>query len=121
MAADRVNRILMSTYGRQYLATRYEGSQPIRRLFLDAEFGPSHLAIIREGGLRYIVVDRRLANSLPMVGVYFDRGEQAVYGQHEVPLDPVLLSKFDRLTGVDRIFDSGNIQIYDVTELSGDN
>jgi hypothetical protein len=120
MVADRVNRILMTTYGGQVLITTYETRLPVRRLYLEPEIGPAHRAILRDGGIRYLLVDRRLTTGLPMVGVYFDRGEEAAYGRHETPLDPVLLAKFDRLPEVHRVFDSGNVQIYDVAALAAE-
>ena len=36
----------------------------------------------------------------------------------ESPLDPLLLSKFDRLPEVHRVFDGGSIQIYDISGLA---
>ena len=68
--------------------------------------------------MRYLVVDRRLSTSLPAVGIYFERGE-TVRGARTRPIEPTLLAKFDRAAGVDRLFDSGDIQIYDVGRLSG--
>jgi hypothetical protein len=115
MVADRVNRILMSAYGQQTLITTYETSLPVRRLYLSPEIGPIHREIVAAGEIRYLVADRRLTTALPVVGHYFDRGEEAS-GRRQTPLDPVLLDKFDLLP-VHRVFDSGNIRIYDISAL----
>ena len=118
MVADRVNRILMSAYGQQTLITTYETGVPVRRLYLTPEIGPVHRDIVRIGEIEYLVADQRLTTGLPVVGHYFDRGEESFVGRRESPLDPLLLSKFDNLPEVHRVFDSGNIQIYDVSALA---
>ena len=69
---------------------------------------------MRWGKVRYIVVDHRLSRALPSVGSgnYFERGEPGA-GQHTTPIDPAALAKFDNLPLVSRVFDSGDIIIYD--------
>jgi hypothetical protein len=118
IVADRVNRLLMSTYGQQHMITTYETRLPFRRLYLEPEIGPAHRRILYEGGVQYLVADRRMTTGLPMVGIYIDRGEESVVGRHETPLNPELLDKFDRQPEVSRVYDSGNIQIYDVSDLA---
>lgn len=117
MAADRVNRILMATYGRQELITSYETGVPIRRLYLEPDIGPAQRRIIAEGNIKYLLIDRRMTTAPPVVGVYIDRGEEAFFS-HDTALDPELLDKWDRQAGVHRLFDSGNIQIYDISALA---
>jgi hypothetical protein len=118
MVADRVNSILMSTYGQQELVTTYETRLPLRRLYLVPEVGPVQRQIVRDGQIRYLVIDRRLSTGLPVVGHYYDRGERRLLGSQYVPLDPQLLAKWDSQPEVSRIFDSGNIQLYDVSALA---
>jgi hypothetical protein len=120
IVADRVNRILMSSYGQQTMIVTYETRLPVRRLYLTQEIGPIHRDIVRNGQIRYLVADRRLTTGLPVVGHYFDRGEESIIGRRETPLEPVLLDKFDRLPEVSRVFDSGNIRIYDIRALAED-
>jgi len=117
MVADRVNRMLMSAYGEQDMVTTYASGLAVRRLYLTREIQPVHRQIVRDGDIQYLVADQRLTTALPVVGHYFDRGEEDVVGQRTTPLDPLLLSKFDQLPEVSRVFDSGNIQIYDVHAL----
>jgi hypothetical protein len=116
MVADRVNRILMATYGQQSLVTTYETRLPIRRLYLASDIGPTQRQIVRDGQIRYLVVDRRLSTAPPVVGHYFDRGERSVIASDE-PLDPQLLGKFDHQPDVSRVYDSGEIQLYDVSAI----
>jgi hypothetical protein len=66
--------------------------------------------------VRYLVVDRRLSTALPSAGVYIERGE--VPGdRYTTPIDPAVLAKFDTLVDVSRLFDSGDIVIYDLGAL----
>ena len=116
MVADRVNRILMAAYGEQDMVTTYETGLAVRRLYLSAQILPNDRAIVREGDIRYLS-DQRLTTGLPVVGHYFDRGEEVVVGFHKEPLDPLFFSKFDKQLEVSRVFDSGNIQIYDIGAL----
>jgi hypothetical protein len=118
MVADRVNSILMSTYGQQELVTTYETRLPLRRLYLVPEVGPVQRKIVHDGQIKYLVIDRRLSTGLPTVGHYYDRGERRILGSRWVPLDPQILAKWDGQPDVSRVFDSGNIQLYDVSALA---
>jgi hypothetical protein len=115
--ADRVNQILMSTYGRQDTVTTYQARLPVRRLYLSSGIGPTQRQIVHDGGIHYLVVDRRLTMGPPTVGHYFDRGETRLTGGGGATLAPQLLAKFDQQPDISRIFDSGNIQLYDVSAL----
>ena len=117
MVADRVNTILQSSYGQQEMVTTYETRLPIRRLFLTPGIGPVERQIVRDGGIRYLLIDRRLSTGLPVVGHYFDRGDAQLRSQTR-PIDPLLLAKWDGDPYVSRVFDSGNIQLYDVSVLA---
>jgi len=117
VVADRVNRILLSAYGEQDIISTYQTGLAVRRLYLSTDILPNDRAIVRDGGIRYLLADQRLTTGLPMVGHYFDRGEEFVVGVHTEPLNPLFLSKFDNQPEVSRVFDSGNIQIYDIGAL----
>jgi hypothetical protein len=65
------------------------------------------------------VIDRRLGTRLPVVGIYFEMGEPETYTR-TVPMDPVALAKFDGVDGVLRLFDNGDIVIYDIGALTVD-
>ena len=58
----------------------------------------------------------RLTEELPQTGVYFDRSELNE-GPHERPIPAAYLTKFDSVDGVSRVFDSGNIRVYDLRGL----
>jgi hypothetical protein len=116
--ADRVNRILLATYGRQTIITSYASGVAVNRLYFSRELGDVEREIVQAGQVKYLLADQRLTTDLPTVGHYFDRGEESLVGQHVSPLDPELLDKFDHMPGVSRIFDSGNIRIYDISGIA---
>ncbi len=116
-AADRVNRLLLSAYGQQQVATTYVTGIPIRKLFLDPDLGKVQQQIAQKAGIQYVLTDQRLTTGLPVVGHYFDRGEEVVVGIHDNPLNPGLLAKFDGQPQISRIFDGGDIRIYDLTNF----
>jgi 4-amino-4-deoxy-L-arabinose transferase-like glycosyltransferase len=117
VAADRVNRLLLSAYGRQEAATTYGTGIPIRNLFLSQELGPKEEQVAKAADIQYLLTDERLTTGLPVVGHYFDRGEEVVVGIHDQPLDPQLLTKFDENADISRVFDGGDIHIYDLRDF----
>jgi hypothetical protein len=62
--------------------------------------------------LRYVWVDLRLSDSLPVSGQYFLKDTNA--GKYKHPLPAADLEKFNTVAGVDRIYDSGDIIIYEL-------
>jgi len=119
IATDRVNRLLMGTVGEQFPITSASSHVPVHQVFFARQISPIERAILRKGQIRYLVVDRRLSTALPQVGFYFEQGEPGTFQRTE-PLAPELLAKFDQLPRTNRVFDSGDIIIYDVRALSGE-
>lgn len=116
MIADRIQMRLMGALGRQRPVTLHTDHLSVAAVLFDRSLGEWHRAIIRAGRIRYLVVDRRITWGLPLDGVYVEEGEPDTFA-HTRPLDPASLDKFDRLPLVDRIYDSGPIQIYDIAAL----
>lgn len=117
IATDRINRFLMATYGQQRPITSYGDRIDTARLFFSKSIGKREYEVLRNGQIAYIVVDRRLSSSVPLLTSYFERGEPST-GRHTVPIALSGLTKFDSLENVYRIFDSGDIQIYDVQSFT---
>lgn len=115
LIADRVNQLLMSTYGQQQVLTAYADQINLIRFYEPPAFGPNDRALVRTEGIELVVVDERLTTQLPMVGFYFQRSEITV-PPRVTPLALSSIRKFDT-QGVDRIFDDGAIRVYDVTAL----
>jgi hypothetical protein len=84
------------------------------QVFFAKEFGATELELLRQGRVRYVIVDRRLSQTLPTLGFYFEPGEL-----NTTPIDPNALAKFDEVRSIHRIFDDGQIIIYDVGLFTG--
>ncbi len=111
--ADRINRLLMGTYGLQRLVTNIADRLNGAWVVLATDIGEDERDLIRRARIEYIVIDRRLTTGLPVVGVYFERGEPFTY-ERRTPVDPKVFAKFDDLDHVSRLYDSGDIIIYDM-------
>jgi hypothetical protein len=61
----------------------------------------------------YVVFDRRRISWDNMRGLYFERQQLGTISDREF-IDPLASIKFDRHKNVSRVFDSGNLTIYDV-------
>jgi hypothetical protein len=117
IAADRINRVLLGTYGRQRPVTELGDDVAVGHLFFAETLDARALDVVRAGRIEYVVTDLRLTTGLPHVGVYFNLGEPGSL-RHETPIRTTALTKFDDLDGVSRIYDSGDIQIFDVRRLT---
>ncbi|WP_062942679.1 hypothetical protein A4A59_004695 [Rhizobium leguminosarum] len=114
-AADRINRLLLSTYGRQKVSTTLESGQDTGMAITAANLGPMERKLLIDSGVGFVMVDLRMTTGLPGVGVYFDGGAQD--RNHMVPLQPSSLLKFNSEPDVDRTFDNGFMVIFDVGRL----
>jgi hypothetical protein len=117
MISDRENTVLMATYGYEQVVTNESDSIAVSSVFLSPHFDASVERTLRRGGVQYIVVDRRLSTGLPLVGFYYDREEPNLL-HYRKPIDPAALAKFDGVQNVSRIFDSGDIVIYNVEAIT---
>jgi hypothetical protein len=106
IAADSNGVTLASTYGRQEaLGEAYD-------LWYDPVWGLRDQQILQSLSVDYLWVDVRLSQQLPASGAYFPGDPQAQ--RHQTPLPPEQLAKFDHLPGVSRLYDCGDIRIYDM-------
>jgi len=105
-AADLANYSLLGTYGDSD-AVRNAGA-----LYRSERLRKSDVDLIRAQDLRFVMTDERLTRRLPPSGRYFpvDR----LSDRYKRPLDPLALSKFAYISGMSRLYDSGNIKIYDL-------
>ncbi len=77
--------------------------------------GPEQLNALKVNNVSCILVDMRLSQALPRLGVYFEVGESRLL--HLAPPEPAALLKFNEEREVSRPFDNGYIIIYDVSAL----
>lgn len=106
IAADHTNFTLMGAYGGQNMIPG------MATLYHSKDFRDEDRALVEDGGIQYLVVDYRLSAQLPARGEYFP--DDPLTFQYRDPLPIEALTKFDRVEGVHRVFDSGNIVVYDV-------
>lgn len=93
----------------------YGDQNPIRDiayLYTSARYGQALQSRAAAQQIAYLWVDRRLSQSLPVIGQYFPVDPRA--GKYHHPLPEADLSKFIRDSLAARIYDSGNIAIYDL-------
>jgi hypothetical protein len=93
----------------------YGDQNPVRDvayLYSSPRYTEADASRSRQQALRYVWVDQRLSTSLPASGQYFPVDPGA--GTYKRPLSPADLGKFNRVPGVDRVYDSGDIVIYEL-------
>jgi hypothetical protein len=113
VVADRVNRLLMLTYGRQFPVTELSAGINTSEIFFRRRLDDYTTRLLGQQRVRYVVVDRRLSQALPQVGVYVDAGEPGALDRTR-PIPLAALTKFNRARRISRVLDSGHISIYDV-------
>lgn len=104
MISDQVNMLLMATYGDEWIVTSANDNIIVSSVFLSPSFDSDVEAALRSANVQYIVVDHRFVSM-----------EETGYTQ---TLDQAMLEKFDEAQNVSRIYDSGNIVIYDVEAIT---
>jgi hypothetical protein len=73
-------------------------------------------ATIQKRRIAYVFVDRRLSSAPPITGHFF-HVTHAHAGEKDLPVPRGALTKFQTTPGVQLIYNSGTIQIYDVRAL----
>ena len=116
VAVDRDNAGLLNNFGQVVPVTPLNGVGNPAPLFFDQQLTPSDISLIRTYDIRYIVTDTRLTEALPLFGAYIAPGETG----HPTRLTGAELEKFNSTRGVHRIYDSGAIQVYDLSQLLGE-
>jgi len=104
-----------SDYGAYPVLGSYGDQNAIRNvayLYTSGTFGPSTRVQAETQAIRYVWVDSRLSHSLPVSGQYFAVDPEQ--GKYKHPLTSADLNKFNGQSGVDRIYDSGNIVIFEL-------
>ena len=102
--ADTNGINLLSTYGRHDTvgASLYE----------DPVWGLRDQQLLASAAVDYLWVDLRMSQQLPAEGGYYPGDPDT--GKHTAPLPRAGLTKFDGVPGVSRVYDSGDIEIYDM-------
>ena len=113
---DRTNSLLMTTYGDQYVITHLATNINESPVFFAPSVSSDQIQLLKAGHVHYLVVDLRLSTATPLEGIYFESGEPGA-DQHTTPIPQSDLTKFDYVSKINRVFDSGAIVIYDTQGL----
>ncbi len=115
-ASDLISRLGLATYG--YQRPLYAPSDGISswQVMAPEEVDPAVRQAIREGAVRFVLVERRLHDGIPTSGYYFDRGEPEA-GLYRRPIGMRTLEKFENQPGASLIYDNGTQQIFAVGGL----
>jgi hypothetical protein len=113
--SDRINRLLLASYGRQDVRVKIvEGVAPAR-VFENETLEPDEFWALVRSDIDFLLVDLRLSTAPPVLGFYFEPWE----AQQGKPISGAELLKFNDVKGITRIYDNGWIMIYDVRGLHG--
>jgi hypothetical protein len=107
-ATDVGSFSVLGSYGYQ------DPLQDVAYLYTSPTLTLSDISQAQAAALQYIWVDQRLSQSLPASGQYFTDDPDA--GKYTRPLSEADLDKFRPASGFTRIYDSGNIVIYQLAE-----
>jgi len=113
--SDRINRLLLSTYGQQEVVTLLHDQVDTSWLLFGDRLGPEQLNALKQASVDYLFIDMRMTQALPRLGVYFESGEDPRL--HDTPPESRNLLKFNKVPQVSRPFDNGYIVLYDVAPL----
>jgi hypothetical protein len=112
IAADRINGLLLVAYGREYQVTGSWNGINVPGIFLNTPFTKVEYDTLCTGKIEYVVVDNRFANYKPMLGFYYESGENSQ--RYQEPLEKAVLEKFKGQDEFSLIYDDGTIFIYQV-------
>jgi hypothetical protein len=111
--ADESNARQLLAHGQIALA----GSSPnVFDVLQYPNLTPLMVSVLTENRLRYVVMDRRRIREDKTVGYFFASDRAARAGI----FPRTWYTKFDRQPGVSRVFDSGDLAIYDLSRLRYD-
>jgi hypothetical protein len=113
---DGPNGLLLGSYGELEPVIGSIRGISVPTVFFSEEFGFNDRTVIVHDAIDYVVVDRRLAHSLPVDGYYYDRDEPLA-NEREQPISAAALRKFNHIPGIERIYDNGPIVIYDTSGI----
>jgi hypothetical protein len=112
-AADGSNARLLAAYADEFAIT---GTNPdVQRVIREPKLEGWHVRLLRRYRIRYVLVDRRRISEDALAGYFFVTNESPPTWRETFP--PRSVRKFDRQPGASRLFDSGDIVVYDIARL----
>jgi hypothetical protein len=111
IAAEAADAIYLLAYGDQNVQTGRQYS--IQSVFEATVLQKWQVNVLQNKQVEYLAVNRRLISNDTMSGIFFDHGGQWPLPANEL-LPPEVYAKFNDQPLVGRIYDSGDLVIYDV-------
>ena len=112
IGADRVSSVLLAGQAGLW-PVMDNGDLGVPSLYRAEEWGRRESEVARGLHLRYLYIDRRLADDLPHVDSYFYNKSK----ERPKQLTRAELTKFDNVRGIDTVYRHGPISIYDLSGL----
>jgi hypothetical protein len=114
---DRTNGQVVGAYGEQNPVGGSVDDLSVALPFTSSVINEKDLHVLRGKRVEYLIVDTRLADSVPIRGWYFSSSE--LYARpYTKPIPRAKLVKFGHLKGANLVYDDGAIKVYDVRELT---
>jgi hypothetical protein len=115
-AADASNARLLAAYGDEFARA---GTNPdVRAVIRDPRLDGWHVRLLRSYRIPYVLVDRRQVSEDALAGYFF--ATAASPPSWRAIFDARSVHKFDRQPAVERLYDSGDIVVYNVSRLIGE-
>lgn len=111
VVTDRYTGLAFAAFGRDWIAPASPGF-PVWQLYFQSG-GPS-ATLLRQLdilGYRYLIVDRRMAQYLPRIGMYFTPTEPGAFTR-TIPPPAAALRRYDTVPWATKIYGSDNLSIY---------
>lgn len=105
-AADYINNLLFGTIGNQ------DPVNGVAAFYCSGDWSLTDAVLARQQAINYLVVDLRTSMYRPPDGTVFQEAASC-----PAPLARANLAKFDTVPGMTRVYDSGNIIVYRLSEV----
>ena len=117
-AGDRINSVIMGSFGMQTMVFKEDREgERVTAVFFAPTLDDHVKQVIRTGNIHYLIADYRLTTMRPYLSYYFEAGEPIPPGPSHI-FEERAFDKFDGVPEINRVFDNGNIVIYDTTRLT---
>lgn len=117
MVTDRYSGLALAGFGEEWTSSAGEGFRVwqlygigLKKAWVQRPPDPLPQQL-QSSGYDYLVVDKRMAQSVPSIGVYFEPDEPQAY-QRTKPPAATIIDNYSRLPWTIRIYQSDNLSIY---------
>jgi len=116
VATDWSNGLLLSALARESVVQPTYGGIDPSFIFLTPKWSKGLEKYVRRGHVQYALVDTRFNRFTPY-GLSYEGYAPALQQYNGGPIPVSVFRKFSQKRSIDRVFDSGNLQVYDVSRV----